>query len=142
MCGGSLCQEAGSDGEGEGVRKREKPALRVQAVAYSVEEPWVHWLQQYSLQKVRAGVKHCQPFLQEPVDSQVMGLRTLSDNQCSPHRSGAFSSNSRYGPGLGGRDDGGLLPGPRGSERTGHQDLGTLQKGSQEVEGQSYWEVA
>lgn len=52
----------------------------------------VHWLQQYFLQKVRAGVKHCQPSLQAPMDSQVLGLRTLSDNQCSPHRSGAFSS--------------------------------------------------
>lgn len=50
--------------------------------------------------------------------------------------------NSWYGPGLGGRDDGGLLPGPRGSETTGHQDLGTLQKGSREAEGQSYWGVA
>lgn len=78
MCGRFPCQEAGSDGEGERVRKREKPALRVTAVACSVGEPWAHRLQQY--------------FLQKPVDSQVLGFRTLSDNQCSPHRSGAFSS--------------------------------------------------
>lgn len=36
VCGRSPCQEAGSDGEGEGVRKRENPALRVPAVACSV----------------------------------------------------------------------------------------------------------
>lgn len=69
MCGRSPCQEAGLDGEGEGIRKRENPALRVPAVACSVGVPWVHQLQQYFLQKVRAGVKHCQPSLQEPVDS-------------------------------------------------------------------------
>lgn len=78
--------------KGRGVRKRENPALRVPAVACSVGVPWVYQLQQYFLKKVRAGVKHCQPSLQEPVDSQVLGLRTLSDNQCSPHRSDAFSS--------------------------------------------------
>lgn len=65
-------------------------------LAGSMWDLWVHLLQQYFLQKARAGVKQCQPSLRGrggAVDSQVMGLRgTLSDIQCSPHRSGAFSS--------------------------------------------------